>query len=91
MAGLAGFLMALIGPLARQALIALGIGLITYVGLDTAVSGALAAAKSSLGQMPASVAAILARGGIFTAMSIIAGGITARMSMMVLKRMGRVV
>ncbi|URF08061.1 DUF2523 family protein [Cupriavidus campinensis] len=91
MAGLAGFLMALIGPLARQALIALGIGLITYVGLDAAVSGALAAAKSSLGQMPASVAAILARGGIFTAMSIIAGGITARMSMMVLKRMGRVV
>ncbi|WP_423200317.1 DUF2523 family protein [Cupriavidus sp. H19C3] len=85
------FLMALAAPLARQVLVSLGIGLITYVGLDTAVSGALAAAKSSLGQMPASVAAILARGGIFTAMSIVAGGITARMSMMVLKRMGRVV
>lgn len=84
------FLMALAGPLARQVLVALGIGLITYVGLDTAVSSALAAAKSNMGQITGSVAAILSRGGIFTAMSVIAGGITARMSMMVLKQLGRV-
>lgn len=91
MGGLAGFLMALVGPLARQALISLGIGLITFVGVDTAVSGALSAAKGYMGQTPADIAAILARGGIFTAMSIIAGGISAGVSMMVLKRMGRVV
>ncbi|WP_265919177.1 DUF2523 family protein [Cupriavidus nantongensis] len=82
--------MALIGPLVRQALVALGIGLITFVGLDAAVTSALAAAKASLGQLPAAAMAICARGGMFTAMSIIAGGITARMSMMVLKRLGRV-
>ncbi|WP_454712986.1 DUF2523 family protein [Cupriavidus nantongensis] len=87
---MAAFLMALIGPLARQALVALGIGLITFVGLDAAVTSALAAAKASLGQLPAAAMAICARGGMFTAMSIIAGGITARMSMMVLKRLGRV-
>ena len=91
MGALAPFLMALIGPLARQALIALGIGLITYVGVDTAVTAALTAAKSNLGQITGSVAAILARGGLFTAMSILAGGISARLSLMVLKRMGRVV
>jgi len=90
MGGLAGFLMALIGPLVRQALVAIGIGLITFVGLDTAVTSALSAAKSTLGQLPAAAMAICARGGMFTAMSIIAGGITARMSMMVLKRLGRV-
>ncbi|MGT2454101.1 DUF2523 family protein [Cupriavidus basilensis] len=84
------FLMAIAGPLARQVLVALGIGLITFVGLDTAVGAALAAAKGTLATIPASVAAILARGGIFTAMSILAGGITARVSLMVLKRMGRV-
>lgn len=91
MGGLAGFLMALIGPLARQALISLGIGLITFVGVDTAVTGALSAAKGYMGQVPADIAAILARAGMFTAMSVIAGGITARLSMLVLKRMGRVV
>lgn len=91
MGGLAGFLMALVGPLARQALISLGIGLITFVGVDAAVTGALASAKSNMGQITGSVAAILARGGVFTAMSVIAGGITARVSMLVLKRMGRVV
>lgn len=84
------FLMALAGPLARQVLISLGIGLVTFVGLDAAVTAALGAAKSNLGQMPAAAAAILARGGVFTAMSVIAGGITARMSMMVLKQFGRV-
>ncbi|EHP43593.1 hypothetical protein OR16_07796 [Cupriavidus basilensis OR16] len=82
------FLMALAGPLARQVLVALGIGLITYLGLDLAVSAALSAAKSSLGGMPASAAAILARGGIFTAMSILAGGVTARVSMMTMKKLG---
>lgn len=87
---MAAFLMALVGPLARQVLISLGIGLVTFVGLDAAVTGALGAAKASFGQIPAAAAAILARGGVFTAMSIIAGGITARMSMMVLKQLGRV-
>lgn len=91
MTNLAGLLIALVGPLAKQALFALGIGLITYVGLDAAVTSALSAAKSSLGQLPAAAMAICARGGMFTAFSIVAGGITARMSMMIVKRLGRVV
>lgn len=91
MGGLAPLLMALVGPLARQVLVSLGIGLITFVGVDSAVTGALTAAKGYMGQIPADSAAIAARAGIFTAMSIIAGGISARLSMLVLKRMGRVV
>ncbi|SDP38556.1 Protein of unknown function [Ralstonia sp. 25mfcol4.1] len=90
MGALAPFLMALAGPLARQVLLSLGIGLITFVGVDTAVTSALAAAKGYMGQITADYAAILARAGLFTAMSIIAGGISARVSMMILKRMGRV-
>lgn len=85
------FLMALAGPLARQVLVSLGIGLITFVGLDAAVTAALGAAKSNLGMMPATVAALLARGGIFTAFSILAGGIVAGVSMTVLSRFGKVV
>jgi hypothetical protein len=88
--GLASLIMALAAPLVRHVLISLGIGLITYVGLDAAVSSALSAAKANMGGIAGSSAAILARAGVFSAMSIITGGIMARVSMMVLKRIGRV-
>ena len=45
---IAAFLMALIGPLARQLLVSIGIGLVTFVGLDAAVGAAFSAAKGSL-------------------------------------------
>lgn len=86
----AAFLMALVGPLARQLLVSLGIGLITFVGLDAALSSALSAAKSSLVGLPSAVTALLAIAGFFTAFSIIAGGMVARISLMTLKRFGRV-
>lgn len=87
---LATFLMALVGPLARQILVSLGIGLVTFVGLDAAVNGALNSAKGALGGVTGDVLAVCAMGGLFTAMSIIAGGITARISLMTLKRLGAV-
>jgi hypothetical protein len=91
MGGLASLLTALAGPIARQVLISLGIGLITFAGLDAAITAALGAAKSNMSQITGSVAAILARGGMFTAMSVIAGGITAGVSMVIVKRLGRIV
>jgi hypothetical protein len=90
MQGLAAILVSLAGPIARQVLLSLGIGLITFAGLDAAVTAALSAAKSSLGQISGPSLAIMARGGVFTAMSVIAGGITAGISMIVLKRFGKV-
>ncbi|WP_244191259.1 DUF2523 family protein [Ralstonia insidiosa] len=86
---LAAFLMALVGPLARQILVSLGIGLITFVGLDAAVSAGLSAAKGALGGMTGGMVAIAARAGMFTAMSIIAGGMVARISLITVKKMGR--
>lgn len=83
---LGAWLVALSGPIARQVLLSLGIGLVTFVGLDTTVTAALSSAKGSLSGIGGAAAAIMARGGIFTAASIIAGGITAGLSMMILKR-----
>jgi hypothetical protein len=86
----AAFLMALVAPLARQILVSLGIGLITFVGMDAAIGGALSAAKSSLSGLPAAVTSVLALAGFFTAFSIIAGAMVARVSLMSLKKFGRV-
>ncbi|WP_374279230.1 DUF2523 family protein [Azonexus sp.] len=90
MGGAGTWLMALVGPLARQVLLSLGIGVVTFVGLDTAVTAALSAAKAATSSISADVAAILAMGGVFTAMSIIAGGITAGVSMIALKRFTKI-
>lgn len=82
------FLMTLAGPLARQVLISLGIGLISFVGLDTAIQSAFNAAKSNFAGMDSGIVAIAARAGLFTAFSIVAGGILAGVSMLILKRFG---
>lgn len=87
---LAGFLLALAGPLARQVLVSLGIGLVTFVGLDAAVNGALDAVKNNLGSLSGPMVQIFGMAGVFTAFSIIAGGVTAGVSMIALKRLGAV-
>lgn len=88
MGGFGTFLMALAGPIARQVLLSLGIGVVTFVGLNTAVTAALGQAKAALAGINTvgEIVQILALGGVFTAFSIIAGGITAGVSMIALKR-----
>lgn len=80
------WLMALASPIARQILISLGIGVVTFVGLDTALAAALAAAKQALGGLPGDTINILGLGGVFQACSILAGGLTARVSLALVKQ-----
>jgi hypothetical protein len=84
------WLVGLAGPIARQVLLSLGIGVVTFVGLDSAISGALSSAKSAMGGLTGDYAAIVALGGGFAAVSIIAGGITAGVSMIALKRFTKI-
>jgi len=84
--GIGSWLVALAGPIARRVLLSLGLGVVTYVGLDLALSAALSSAKSSLGALPADIAALLAIAGVNTAASILAGALTARVAMIALKR-----
>jgi len=90
MATLTTVLTSLAGPLAKKVLTSLGIGVLTYAGLDTAASAALGAAKSNLGGMTADITQIIAMAGGFAALSIIAGGITAGVSMMVMSRLAKI-
>jgi len=90
MSTLSGALTALAGPLAKKVLSALGIGFLTYAGVETAVQGAMSAAKSNFSGVASDVAAILAMSGTFTAMSVIAGGITAGLTMMVFSKLAKI-
>ena len=85
----ATFIMGLVSPIARRVLTSLGLGVITYTGVDTAVGAILAQAKSAwAGGMVGDAAQLVAMSGANTALGIIAGGITARVTMMALKRFG---
>lgn len=90
MGGFGTLLMALAGPLARQVLLSIGIGVVTFVGLNTAVTAALSQAKSALTGFPAEIVQLLALGGIFTMFSILAGGVMAGVSMIALQRFQKI-
>ena len=83
----AAWIMGLAASLGARVLLSLGFGIISYVGLSAALSAALNAAKSSLGGMLPEVAQIFALAGGFTAMSILAGGAIASLSMVIMKRL----
>lgn len=83
---LAPLLVALAGPIARQILISIGIGVVTYVGLDAAVSTFVQSAANSINSMNMQAAQIFGLAGGFQALSILAGGLTFRVSMIAMKR-----
>ena len=89
MSTLSSALTALAGPLAKKVLTSLGIGFLTYTGLDTAVSYGLGLAKSSLSGLTGDIAQIAAMSGLFTALSVIAGGIVASLALVGLTRLAK--
>lgn len=90
MGGLGTFLVALAGPIARRVLISLGIGLVTYTGLSLAIDSILGQAKaqwtSGLGGFGGQIGQLVAMAGGNTALSILAGAVITRVSMVVLKK-----
>lgn len=88
--GWGSFLAGVAGPVAKKALTALGFGVVSMVGVDVAIQSALNSAKSAFGGMTGVVADIVAISGFFSAVSIIAGGLVAAGSLMVMKRLSLV-
>jgi hypothetical protein len=81
MVTLAAWLMSLVGPLLIQALIGIGVGILTVTGVDLAVNQAVSWITSAVGGMPSAVANVLALGGFFQGMSYIVGAFSARVAM----------
>lgn len=86
-AGWGTFFAGIAGPVAKRVLVSLGVGMLTIAGLQTALTSALNAAKSAMGGMTGEVLQIVAISGAFSAVSILAGGITAAATLLVVKKL----
>ena len=87
MGGLGGFLFAFVGPLAKKILASLGIGLVSFIGVQAAVGALLEQARAAWSGMGSEVASYLGLAGAHTALSVIAGAIVARVALMTLKKL----
>lgn len=70
-------------PLTKKALSGLGIGTITWQGVDAALAAVIEHIQVFIGQAPADIAGWLQAAGFVEAIGIILGGISARYSLMV--------
>ena len=73
-------------PVVSRVMVALGFGILTYVGLDSAVSTALGHAKSVLAGLPGDVLFILAKAGLFEALAIVSGGLVGSLTFLTINR-----
>ena len=80
------FLAGAAAPLTRRVMSALGLGVVTIIGLHTLLTNMLQSMSSSVGSIGADLGALLALGGFLKAMSILAGALVTRVSMIALKR-----
>ena len=78
---LATWLMSLAGPLLIQALIAIGVGVLTVTGLDVALNQAIAWINTGVSGLPSDMANVLALGGVFQGVSYIVGALSARVAL----------
>lgn len=87
MGALGTWLVSLAGPLIRKMLMSLGIGVASYAAISTALNAALDQAKSAWSGLGGDSLALIQIAGISTALSIIAGGVVARVGLMALKKL----
>ena len=72
----------------KKVLSGLGMGILTFTGVDTAFNTARDSLVAKWGDMPASVAQILELAGFNTFFGIVLGAMAFSLSIMVLKRWG---
>ena len=80
------WLVALAGPVVKKAMVALGIGVVSYAAIATALAAAISAAKASWSGFPADALGLFELSGAGTAIGIICGAMTARVALQVVKR-----
>lgn len=76
-----GGLINIAGTLAGQVLIALGISVVTYTGVDTALTFAKTQALSAIGSLPAGLPALLSYLKVGVCINIITSAMVARMTL----------
>lgn len=86
MDNLAEWLAEISWPIVTRIFSSLGLGTVTYVGADTALTSALDSSKLALSGLTSETLQLLAMAGFFDSMSIVSGGLVSGLSWLVLKR-----
>jgi hypothetical protein len=84
------FLLAMVGPLVRRALVSLGVGVLSYAAVSVALNAALASAKAAWAGLTGDTLALIQMAGVSTAASILAGALVARVALQFTKKLGYV-
>lgn len=82
------YLASVAAPIAQRVLIGLGVGTITYIGLDAAFTSVKNSVVSNWGAIPQGALAVLSVSGVSQAVGIILGALSARLVMIQIKRLG---
>lgn len=77
------FLASAIGPLALKVIAALGMGVITFTGVDAALEGLIGMAQSSWSGMAPDVLGLASVAGVPACLGLIAGAMSSRVGMWV--------
>ena len=88
---LISWLLAAIGPLVRKALLTLGIGALSYAGVQGIINQLFSAVQLSWGAVGGVTQNVLTMAGVPEAVGIILGAYSAKASFIVLSKFGRVV
>lgn len=88
MGGFGTFLASIAWPIVSRVLASMGLGVISYVGLKAALDQAISTAQGEMAGLLPDVMAIIAIGGGFSALSILAGGLVASVAMVSLSKIG---
>lgn len=83
MGNLFAFLLSAVGPLVLRAIAAVGMGVVTFTGVDAALQGLISQAQSSWGNLASDVLGLASVAGVPQALGIIAGAMTARVTIWV--------
>ena len=75
-----GFLSAAAVPLVLRVLAGLGIGVLTYTGVDTGLNALISQAQQSWGGLPGDVLGLASVAGIPSCLGIVMGAMTARVT-----------
>ena len=81
------WLVGLAGPAIRKILASIGVGVVSYIGVQTALSTALAEAKAAWSGLGGDSLSLIELSGASTALSIVAGALGARLALVALKKL----
>lgn len=89
-ANLSAWLLALAWPVVKKVLVALGIGVATYAGLQVIGAQIESSVLGAWGQIGGTTLQIATLGGVPEAIGIILGGFNARIAMVAYGKIGRI-